>query len=64
MQAAGQGGPPGGSGDSGTPTPAQLGTGELSDEDFEACFSQVDTDGSGVISRAEMLRFIKVVANL
>ena len=49
MQDAGQGGPPGGLG---------------SEEDFNACFNKVDADGSGFISRQEMLTFIKTVAGL
>jgi len=64
MQNAGQGGMPGGSGDSRITTQAAPGSGDFSDEDFEACFRKVDTDNSGVISRDEMLQFIKVVANM
>ena len=64
MQSAGQGGPPAGQGRSTVSTQAALGLGDFSDEDFEACFRKVDTDNSGVISRDEMLTFLKVVANM
>ena len=42
----------------------EMGDGEtFSDEDFNACFRQVDTDGSGEIDKQEMINFIKIVAN-
>ena len=31
---------------------------------FEACFRRVDEDNSGVISKMEMLKFLKIVAEL
>ena len=37
---------------------------QFTGEDFEACFKQVDTDGSGTIDQEEMLSFIKIVANI
>ena len=37
---------------------------EFTDEEFEACFKQVDLDGSGTIDQEEMLQFIKIVANI
>ena len=49
MEEAGQGAPPGGL---------------FSDEDFDKCFASVDTDNSGLISREEMLAFIKSVAGI
>ena len=36
----------------------------FNDADFATCFRKVDTDGSGQITKDEMLQFIKVVANL
>ena len=43
----------------------EMGDGEtFTDDDFEACFKQVDLDGSGTIDQEEMLTFIKVVANI
>ena len=56
MQNAGQG--------KASQTASFPGSEDFSDEDFESCFRKVDTDNSGVISREEMLHFIKVVANL
>ena len=37
---------------------------QFSQEDFERCFKEFDTDGSGTIEKAEMLVFIKLVAGL
>ena len=37
---------------------------EFSEEDFEACFSEFDKDGSGTIEKDEMAIFIKKVAGL
>ena len=36
----------------------------FSEEDFEGCFKEFDTDGNGTISREEMANFIKKVAGL
>ena len=45
------------------PPPGLFGeNGKFSDQDFDKCFSKVDTDNSGLISKDEMLVFIKEVA--
>lgn len=38
--------------------------GAFSEEDFEACFMEIDEDGSGTIEKKEMATFIKKVAGL
>ena len=46
----------------GIPMPSAEGDGP--EEEFEKCFSEVDRDGNGKISKEEMLGFIKRVANI
>lgn len=41
-----------------------VGHGVFSDNDFETCYRETDTDGNGVISKSEMRFFIKNVAGL
>ena len=36
----------------------------MTDKMFEACFRRFDDDGSGVISKDEMLDFLKLMADL
>ena len=37
---------------------------ELNEAQFEACFTAVDEDMNGSISREEMLQFIKLVSDI
>ena len=37
---------------------------QFSQDDFEKCFKEFDTDGSGTIEKNEMVNFIKRVAGL
>ena len=37
---------------------------ELNEQQFEACFTAVDDDNNGSISRDEMLQFIKLVSDI
>ena len=36
----------------------------LSDREFEQCFNEFDTDGSGTIEKVEMIEFIKSITGL
>ena len=47
----------------GVPLPGAAGSGGP-EEDFERCFREVDIDGSGTISKGEMLGFLKKVASI
>ncbi len=45
-------------------TLTDTGTGSFSDAEFDECFNQFDKNGDGVISKGEMVQFIKSVANI